>query len=334
MIGPLLKGLAFAVVTVLATALLAFTIANQGSGDTVTYRARFTDATSVNPGDDIRMSGVRIGQVEGVQVVDRRLVEVEFSVDRDRRLSAGVTATIKFRNLIGQRYISLDQGSGEGTLTPGSLISLERTRPALDLTAMLGGFKPLFQALSPKDVNQLAFEIVQVLQGEGSTVDSLLQHTAALTGTLAEKDQVIGQVITNLNTVLQQVNARGDKLSTLVTTTQQLVSGLAKDAGPIGEAIDGLADLTTSTASLLRDGRDPLKKDIVALGDLSKNLADGTPAFEAFITNLPKKYESLGRTLSYGTWLNVFICSVDTNIPPAPGGPLPGIPLTEPRCLR
>lgn len=334
MIGPLLKGLAFAVVTALATVLLGITIANRGSGDTVGYRARFTDATSVNPGDDVRMSGVRIGQVEGVQVVDRRFVEVAFSVDRDRHLAASVTATIKFRNLIGQRYLALDQGDGGGVLAPGALIPLERTRPALDLTAMLGGFKPLFQALSPKDVNQLAFEIVSVLQGEGSTVDSLLEHTAALTGTLAEKDQVIGQVITNLNTVLQQVNARGDKLSTLVTTTQQLISGLAKDATPIGEAVDGLADLTTSTAGLLRDGREPLRKDIVALGDLSKNLADGTPAFEAFITNLPRKYENLGRTLSYGTWLNVFICSVDTNVKPSPGGAMPGIPLTEPRCLR
>lgn len=333
-LGPLLKGMAFAVVTAMATALLAITIANRGGGDAATYRARFSDATSVNPGDDIRMSGVRIGQVERVSLVERRLVEVEFSVDRARRLSASVTATIKFRNLIGQRYISLDQGTGEGALAPGGVIPLERTRPALDLTAMLGGFKPLFQALSPKDVNQLAFEIVQVLQGEGGTVDSLLRHTASLTSTLAQKDQVIGQVITNLNTVLQQVNERGDKLSTLVTTTQELVSGLARDATPIGEAIEGLAALTTSTADLLRDGREPLRKDIDALGALSKNLADGTPAFESFIANLPRKYENLGRVLSYGTWLNVFICSVTADIPPAPGGPPPGIPLTESRCLR
>jgi phospholipid/cholesterol/gamma-HCH transport system substrate-binding protein len=337
LLAPLFKGLVFAVVTLLATALLAVAIANRGSGDTVTYRARFTDATSVNAGDDVRMSGVRIGQVEEVRIAERRLAEVTFSVDRKRKLSATVTATIKFRNLIGQRYLSLDQGSGanpNAVLPGGALIPLDRTRPALDLTAMLNGFKPLFQALNPSDVNQLSFEIVQVLQGEGTTVDSLLQHTASLTTTLADKDRVIGEVIGNLNTVLDQVSSRGDKMSTLISTTAQLVSGLAKDAKPIGEAIDGLAALTTSTGALLADGREPLRRDIDALGALSKNLADGTPQFEKFLANLPIKYEAIGRTASYGSWLNMFLCSAVSDARPAPGGPPVGIPLTEPRCRR
>jgi phospholipid/cholesterol/gamma-HCH transport system substrate-binding protein len=335
-IGPLLKGLVFTVVTAVATILLAVTIANRGGGAEVTYRARFSDATSVNPGDDVRMAGVRIGQVNEVRIVDRRFAEVEFAVDAGRKLSASATATIKFRNLIGQRYISLDQGAGNpnAVLDPGSLIPLERTRPALDLTAMLNGFKPLFQALSPDDVNKLSFEIVQVLQGEGATVDNLLRHTASLTSTIADKDKVIGQVIGNLNTVLDQVSSREDKLSNLISTTQRLVSGLAKDSEPIGEAIAGLAELTTSTAGLLVDGREPLRKDIDALGDLSKNLADGTPAFERFLTNLPLKYEAIGRTASYGSWLNTFLCSAASDAAPAPGGGPVGVPLTEPRCLR
>ncbi|HET9141612.1 MCE family protein [Actinophytocola sp.] len=335
-IGPLLKGLVFTVVTAVATLLLAVTIANRGGGAEVTYRAWFSDATSVNAGDDVRMAGVRVGQVNDVRIVERRFAEVEFAVDAGRKLSASVTATIKFRNLIGQRYISLDQGAGDpnAVLDPGSLIPLERTRPALDLTAMLNGFKPLFQALSPDDVNKLSFEIVQVLQGEGATVDSLLRHTASLTTTIAEKDKVIGQVIGNLNTVLDQVTPRQDKLSSLISTTQQLVSGLARDSAPIGAAIDGLAELTTSTAGLLVDSREPLRKDIDALGDLSKNLADGTPAFERFLSNLPVKYESIGRTASYGSWLNMFLCSAASDAPQAPGGGPVGIPLTEPRCLR
>lgn len=335
LIGPLLKGMAFAVVTLLATALLGVAIANQGSGE-VTYLARFTDATSVNPGDDVRMSGVRIGQVESVSIVEQRIAEVEFSVNGHRKLSASVTATIKFRNLIGQRYLSLDQGMSDtdAVLDAGALIPLERTRPALDLTAMLGGFKPLFQALSPADVNQLSQEIVQILQGEGGTVGSLVRHLATLTTTLAEKDQVIGQVITNLNTVLDQVNARGDRLSTLVTVTQELVSGLAKDSASIGNAIDGIAELTVSTGGLLREVREPLRKDIDALGALAASLNNNTPEFEKFLANLPLKYEAIGRTASYGSWINFFLCGASADIPPAPGGPPVGVPITESRCLR
>ncbi|MGH3517221.1 MAG: MlaD family protein, partial [Haloechinothrix sp.] len=179
LLGPLVKGVVFAVVTVLATWMLAITIANKGNGESVTYRARFTDVTSLNPGDDIRMAGVRIGQVQKIGIVGRRNAEVEFSIDRERRLFASTTASIKFRNLIGQRYISLDHGQGHtGLVLAGdALIPLGRTRPALDLTALLNGFKPLFQALSPDEVNKLSFEIVQVLQGEGGTVGSVLRHT-------------------------------------------------------------------------------------------------------------------------------------------------------------
>ena len=337
-VRPLVKSLAFAVVTVLATGLLAITIANKGSGDTATYLARFTDVTSLNPGDDVRMSGVRIGQVENVAVdTDGATAVVEFTVDRRWPLTAQVTATVKFRNLIGQRYISLDQGAaaaGGGTLAEGATIPLERTRPALDLTAMFNGFKPLFQALDPEQVNKLSLEIVQVLQGEGGTVDSLVGHIGSLTTTLAQKDEVIGRVITNLNTVIGRVDERGDELSKLVRTTQQLVSGLAEDAVPIGEAIDGLSQLTTATAGLLADGREPLRRDIDALGALSRTLADNTPAFEAFLKNLPVKYETIGRTASYGSWLNLYLCSIDTDVPPAPGqtpGDI-GLPVTDARC--
>ncbi|RZQ65814.1 MCE family protein [Amycolatopsis suaedae] len=338
MLGPMLKGLVFTVVTGLATILLGLAIMSGGGGGATgtAYVARFTDVTSLNPGDDVRMAGVRVGSVVEVRVADRRVAEVEFALDGDRRIPATTTATIKFRNLVGQRYIALDSDPGvpAGLLPPGGLIPLERTRPALDLTAMLNGFKPLFRALNPDQVNALAQQVVQVLQGEGGTVESLVRHTASLTSTLADRDRVIGQVIINLDTVLSDVAARDERLSGLVGTTQELVSGLARDAGPIGEAISGLSALTTSTADLLGRGRQPLKADIAALGELATTLADNTPVFEEFIRALPLKYEAIGRVASYGGWTNLFLCLASSDAPPAPGGPPVGIPLTEARCLR
>ncbi|GAA1982505.1 MlaD family protein [Amycolatopsis minnesotensis] len=334
LIGPLVKGVVFLVVTGLATLALGITIANVGVSDTESYAARFEDATSLNPGDEVRMAGVRIGQVDEVDVVDRRFAEVRFSVDTKRKLSAESIVAIRYRNLVGQRYLSIDQGAEPTaeTMAPGTVVPIERTKPALDLTALFNGFKPLFQALSPNDVNQLSFEVVQVLQGEGTTVNGFLKHTASLTSTLADKDQVIGQVIGNLNTVLDTVNAKGDQLAQLVDTTEQLVKGLASDAKPIGEAIGGLGELSSTTADLLKDGRQPLKDGINALGDLSKNLADNTPVFEQFLKSLPPKMNAIGKLGSYGSWLNFYLCAVKSDAPPAPGGPPVGVPLTQPRC--
>ncbi len=328
--GPLLKGGVFVVVTGLATAVLAVSVSNTGVGDTVGYTARFTDATSLNPGDDVRISGVRVGQVDELRVVDRDVAEVRFSVDRARPLPADVTAAIRYRNMIGQRYLALSRGAaGAGVLDAGAEIPLERTTPALDLTELFNGFKPLFAALDPGDVDRLSGEIVQVLQGESGTVESLLAHTASLTSTLAGRDQVIGQVITNLNTVLDTVNGNGDALGTLIATVQTLVSGLAEDRAAIGDAIGGLAELSTATAGLFERARPPLKDSIAGLDALSANLVTGQDDLDRFLVLLPAKLEAIGGTASYGSWLNFYLCSaVLTTDPPQ------GIPVTAARCRR
>ncbi|WP_037311428.1 MCE family protein [Amycolatopsis orientalis] len=329
-VSPLIKGLIFVVVTTLATVLLAVSITNTGLGDTRTYSAKFLDATSLNVGDDVRISGVRVGQIEELEIADHSLARVRFTLDSQRRLPADVTAVIKYRNMVGQRYIALERGKGAaGVLEPGAEIPLERTTPALDLTELFNGFKPLFQALSPKDVNQLSGEIVQVLQGEGGTVESLLAHTGSLTTTLAGRDKVIGDVITNLDTVLKTINGKGDALSTLVSTLRELVSGLAGDRAEIGEAVSGLAGLTTATAGLLEQGRKPLKDSIHGLGLLSGQLTteSGKAQVEEFLTVLPGKLNEMGRISSYGSWMNFYLCSaVLRSDPPR------GVPATAERC--
>lgn len=340
-VGPLVKMTVFAVVTVTLTALLGLTIANTTLGTTSGYVARFTDATGLNEGDDIRMSGVRIGQITDISVVDDKWADVRFDVEASRQLPSSVTATIKYRNLIGQRYVALAVGSGDtnGVLRPGDTIPLERTRPALNLTQLFNGFQPLFQALEPDKVNKLAGELIQVLQGEGGTIDSVLAHTASLASTIASKDKVIGQVIDNLNTVLTTVNERTTEVSGLIDQLQQLATGLAAQRRPIGDAIGALGDLTESTAGLLSSARPPIKEDIAALGRLAGNLADHGDTVDKFLAGLPNKIQTISRVSTYGGWFNYYLCSMSGRIGVSDLGisvdlpllPVPGTPPAE-RC--
>ncbi|HEX3792435.1 MAG TPA: MCE family protein [Pseudonocardiaceae bacterium] len=336
--GPLTKLVIFVVITVAATAILGLTIANLNFSSSNSYTARFSDVTSLNDGDDVRIAGVKVGEVENISIADRQQADVKFSIESDVTLPASVTATIKFRNLVGQRYISLAQGPGNSSkmLAPGDTIPLAQTQPALDLTELFNGFQPLFQALSPDDVNQLSYEIIQVFQGEGGTIDSLLSSTASLTSTIADKDKVIGQVIDNLNSVLNTVNAHSVQLGGLITSLQQLVSGLAADRQPISDAIGALGDLANSTAGLLDQGRAPLQADIAGLGTLSKNLDDNQGTVQHFIQYLPQKLNTLIPTASYGSWFNFFLCSAGgtVTVPPLITKPvtLPLEPVTQARC--
>ena len=335
----LLKLIAFVVVTVLATGMLAATIANVLPGDKASYKAVFTDVTGLAAGQDVRIAGVRVGTVTDIRVArDRVNAEVEFEVLRTTALTMGTVATIKYRNLVGERYVALTQEPGPATtLAEGQTIPKERTRPALDLTVLFNGFKPLFAALSPKDVNELSAQIISVLQGEGGDINTLLGQTASLTKTLADRDAVIGRTIDNLTTVLTTVESHDEAFGELLKQLQRFVSGLAQDREAIGASLDDINDVTGDTAALLRAGRPDIKADIANLRRLSGTLNKpaNTKEFEEFITGAPGKIETITRTATYGSWFNFYLCRFDAKNLLLPTGPTPanlGYNVNAARC--
>ena len=322
--------------------MLITTITNAGYGEQLAYRAEFTDVAGLVEGDEVRIAGVRVGQVTGIGLADetdRPVAEVELEVSADVPLPADVEALIRYRNLVGQRYIALTEGEGAGgeTLEEGGVIPLAQTTPALDLTVLFGGFQPLLQALTPADMNRLSYEIIQVFQGEGGTVESLLSHVASLTDSLADKDAVIGSVIDNLTTVMGTVAARDQQLSNLVVSLQQFVTGLAEDREAIFDSLQTIDELAVATSGFLEDARAPLAADIQALGDLSANLADGRRQVEEFLQLAPTKIDLITRTAVNGSWFNFFMCSYErhgpTGLPGRRRGGRPGAgqPFTIPR---
>jgi phospholipid/cholesterol/gamma-HCH transport system substrate-binding protein len=312
-LAPLLKFLSLAVVVVLATTVLALTIANAQGGRVHSYKARFTDASGLLPDDDVRIAGVVVGRVQDVRIVDRNQAEVTFGVAAGQPVPASAEAVINYRNLVGQRYLQIETGTGPvgERLEPGATIPVQRTRGPLNLTVLFNGFRPLFTALDPEQVNTLSFEIVQTLQGQGGTVRSLLAATSSLTDTVADRDEVVGQVVDNLTVVLGTLNAGDQRVAELISSLQALVSGLDSDREPIGEAIVSINDLTRTTAGFLDQARPPLTDDIAALGELADNLDRNSETVDEFLRLLPRKLNTISRAGSYASWFNFYLCGLD-----------------------
>jgi phospholipid/cholesterol/gamma-HCH transport system substrate-binding protein len=310
-----IKLASFCVTTAVATALLAATIGNITFDRKTPYQAIFSDVTGLNKGDDIRIAGVRIGQVDKIEVHDTSYARVTFSIDAGQVLAQSTRATIRYRNLAGNRYLALSEGAGsKDRLRKNATIPLAQTTPALDLGVLFNGFKPLFVALSPNDVNTFAYEVIKVLQGEGGTVESLLARTASLTTTLADKDKVIGDLIGNLTELLQVVSDRQQNFSALLVNLQRFVSGLSQDIKPILDTLGTINALNTKTAGLLQQGRAPLKRDLDALRTLSTTLNDTQAIWVKTLQFMPAKLQTLGRTATYGSWFNFYLCGFSGNV--------------------
>ncbi|MGK5553512.1 MCE family protein [Actinomadura kijaniata] len=322
-----IKLLVFVVLTSLATGVLAMTIANMRFTDARRYKAMFTDVAGLLEKDDVRVAGVRVGQVEKIELAkDHHHARVTFSVNKEGVFQAGLPAStqiqVRYRNLMGQRYLALTQGPGTADLLrEGQTIPVTQTRPALDLTVLFNGFRPLFRALEPDDVNKLAFQIVQTLQGEAGTVNSLLTHVASLTNTLADRDRVIGQVIDNLNSVLGTIDARHEEVNRLITNLRQFVSGVADDREAIFDSVAAINDLEATTADLLEDGRPLIQRDIARLRTLATTLDRNRNSVDLALRRTPGRMEKLVNISSYGSWFNMYICGLDARVR-LPGGPM------------
>jgi phospholipid/cholesterol/gamma-HCH transport system substrate-binding protein len=314
-ISAAVKLLIFAVIATLATAVLAVTISNTQFVASRPYHLVFTDASGLNTGDEVRIAGVRVGQVDSITLYQGHLAKVTISVVKEQTLPRSAQAQLRYRNLMGQRYISLTEGAGQGgELPPGGTIPKEQTQPAIDLTALFNGFRPLLRAIRPQDVNQLTYEIIQVLQGEGGTVNGLLAHVASLTETLGNRDAVIGRVIDNLDKVIATIDSRDQEVSALITNLKSLVSGLSADRHAIGDSLVSVDRLISTTNGLLTDVRPSVKADIASLGHLSKVLAANGDQLDKALQTMPTNFMLLDRAASYGSWFNFYLCDFKATV--------------------
>ncbi|QWC86140.1 MCE family protein [Nocardioidaceae bacterium] len=314
-LADLVKLLIFMIVTILATGLLAVTIGNISFRDTREFKAVFEDVTGVVSGDDVRIAGVRVGTVSGTEIIDRDKALVTFSVAKTAPMTDTTNVQIRYRTLVGQRYIALTKGSDAGQpLEAGSTVPMSRTSPALDLTVLFNGFKPLFAALNPDDVNELSMNVIQVLQGEGGTVESLLSNTAGITNELASRDQLIGDLIANLNETLRTVGDRDQQLDNLLTRLRELVTGLNSDKQAILGSLNSISDLTDETADLVTGIRQPLIADVKQLRGLAATLRRNSGEIDRTLQVMPIKLQKIGRTAIYGSFFNFYLCRFTGNV--------------------
>lgn len=228
----------FLAVCLLTAFLLIAVFGEVRFGDGKTYYAEFANVSNLRTGKLVRIAGVEVGKVTRISINPDATVRVQFTADNSVTLTRGTRAVIRYDNLFGDRYLALEEGAGGlAVLRPGHTIPLARTQPALDLDALIGGFKPLFRALNPEQVNALSEQLLHAFAGQGPTIGSLLAQSAAVTNTLADRDRLIGQVITNLNVVLGSLGAHTDRLDQAVTSLSALIHRLAQRKTDISNAV-------------------------------------------------------------------------------------------------
>jgi phospholipid/cholesterol/gamma-HCH transport system substrate-binding protein len=317
--GTLIRLGAFSVVLLFFTVMIVVVFGQMRFDSTNKYTAEFSNVSGLRQGQFVRASGVEIGKVSSVELIDGgKRARVNFAVDRTVPLYQSTTAQIRYLDLIGNRYLELKRGEGEGAdrvLPQGGSIPLAHTSPALDLDALIGGFKPLFRALDPDKVNTIATALVTVFQGQGGTINDILDQTAQLTNQIGQRDQAIGEVIKNLNIVLDTTVKHRQQFDQTVNNLEVLITGLKNHADPLAAGTAHISNAAGTVADLLGEDRALLHKSLDYLDQVQQPLIDQRTELDDYLHKLPTALNMIGRAIgSYGDFVNFYACDVTLKI--------------------
>lgn len=301
----------FTVVMLLVAAGLVVVFGQFRFAASSTYHANFTDASRLKAGEDVRIAGVPVGSVKSVKLKNDNTVDVKFTLNERYQLYSSSRAVIRYQNLVGDRYMEITSGPGELRKLPaGGTVVLANTQPALDLDALLGGLRPVVKGLDGKKVNEITAAMIEALQGQGGALSDLLSNTGSFSQTLADRDQLIGDTITNLNTVLATVDSKGSQFNTSIDQLQQLITGLAEGRDPIAGAIGPLASAENDLTEMLQKSRRPVQGVIENARPFAQRLYERRAEVNPVIENLAENYLRLNALGAYGAFFNIYYCSV------------------------
>lgn len=301
----------FTVVMLLVAAGLVVVFGQFRFASTNTYHANFTDASRLKAGEDVRIAGVQVGSIKSVKLKNDNTVDVKFTLNERYQLYSSSRAVIRYQNLVGDRYMEITSGPGELRKLPaGGTVVLANTQPALDLDALLGGLRPVVKGLDGKKVNEITAAMIEALQGQGGALSDLLSNTGSFSQTLADRDQLIGDTITNLNTVLATVDSKGSQFNTSIDQLQQLITGLAEGRDPIAGAIGPLASAENDLTEMLQKSRRPVQGVIENARPFAQRMYERRAEVNPVIENLAENYLRLNALGAYGAFFNIYYCSV------------------------
>ena len=306
----------FALVTVVLTALIGAQIAKIQLGDRYSLTAHFDDVTGLSKGDDVKLAGVKIGQVSSVRVDDNGRAEVSLSIEDDVRVPTDSEAAIRWRNLLGQRVVYLEPGEGEQMLDSGD--EIRRTKSVVDIGALINELGGVVSAVDPAQLNSLMTAISGALDGNEARVGQLLESAGSLLQVLAERSETIGNLIEDFDTVSAALASRDQQIRVMVENLAVLTETFADNEGLMDSTLTELAQYSSGLDQVLTTNDQDLRNIIQSLSQVTDTVRDNISVIEDQLINLPGALEALHKVTNRGEFIVVEPLCFSTGPPPCP----------------
>jgi phospholipid/cholesterol/gamma-HCH transport system substrate-binding protein len=307
----------FTVVTLVVTTALASSIGNIPLfSDHYEVTAEFNDATGLLKGDVVKAAGVTVGRVTGIEFVNG-LAEVTLSIDSEVELPADLSAAVRYRNLIGQRMVVLEESPEptDGLTEDGDLIPLARTEPAFDLTVLFNSLRPLIRSTNPRDINIVTTELLAAMEGRGAEIESLIGNVATITHAIGSRNDELEVLLENVNTIAVDLAGRDEQLTRTLGNIESFLTSISEGRQDLAVAIDTLDVAATRLGRVVEENDGNIRAEVDDLAILLDAVNDKRKDLRKAVQRLPEVLRGVTRVNSYGEWSMIHlidVCKDDT----------------------
>ena len=280
-------------------------------GNGAAHHAEFSEAGGLTTGADVRVAGVRVGKVTGVELTGDH-VDVSFTAG-DSQLGDHTGAAIKLGSLLGQKYLALDP-RGSGALD--APIPRSRTTSLYDVMAAFQGLSGTVGRIDTEQLARSFGTMSETFRGTSQETTGAIRGLSALSGTIASRDQQLQELLRHTNDVAGIVRSRNEQFQQLLGDGNQLLSEVRQRRDSIRALLSGTRALSAQLTAMVDENSAQLRPTLDGLDQVTRMLARNQQNLDASISKLAPFYRTVANTLGNGRWIDVYVCGL---LPPATG---------------
>lgn len=274
-----------------------------GAGDT--YRADFAEIGSLKEGNEVRVAGVPVGKVNGIEL-DGNKVKVTFKIDKGTQLGKETSASVGIRTLLGAQYLSL-QPAGGGELDKGATIPLSRTTPPYDVVEAFSDLSVTTQKLDKDELGKALNTLADVAAQTPAEFRGAIKGVSDLSVNLAARDSQINTLLKRLKNVTGVLNSRDDELETLFRDASTLFRAISDRRDTIHTLLVSTQRVSGELRALVKDVRSDLKPALDQLEDVTGMLRRNVNSLDEALRVLPGFLNVFSNALGNGPWFDTYV---------------------------
>ena len=310
--NPVIVG-AIGLAIIAAMLLFAFNIDRIPFLNGTEYSAAVSEAGGLKENDEVRIAGVKVGKVTGVDL-DGDHVKVTFRVDRGTEFGTKTRASVRIKTVLGQKFLMLEP-EGPGQLKAGGEIPISRTVAAYDVVEAFSDLATTAEDIDTQQFAEALDTIATTFEDTPEEVRSAVDGLGRLSRTIASRDDQLRELLDHTAGVSDVLADRNEEFVTLLSDGDLLLQELERRREDIHVLLLNTAKLADQLTKLVRENRREIGPALQNLRNVVEVLQRNQDNLDRSIELMAPFVRVFANTLGNGRWFDTYV----ENLVPAPG---------------